>query len=185
MRPLNYGLDNEDAVAQYYQSYQENHGHPGTQVFKCGLVINPNYSWRGASLDRTVYDPAATPQFGGLEIKCIESGQGMTPTMETYYAKREPDSGKKRPFCLVKESNKLKIDHKHNYYYQVQGQAAISGLEWVDFVVMTDLELGDRGIFVQRIYADGDAWQSTLLPKLSKFYFLNILPELVKAAESS
>ena len=102
-----------------------------------------------------------------------------------YNAKREPDSGKKRPFWLVKESNKLRIDHKHNYYYQVQGQAAISGLEWVDFVVMTDLGLGDRGIFVQRIYADGEAWQSTLLPKLSKFYFLNILPELVKAAESS
>lgn len=178
VRSLNYGRDNEDAVAQYYQSYQQNHGHPGTQVFKCGLVVNPKHSWLGASLDRTVYDPSATPSFGGLEIKCIESGKGMTP-METYCAKREPDSGKKRPFCLMKESNKLKIDHKHNYFYQVQGQAAISGLKWIDFVVMTDLELGDEGIFLQRIYADHDAWQSILLPKLSKFYFSSILPALL------
>ena len=45
------------------------------EVFACGLVFNPKYSWLGASPYRIVYDPTSNPPFGGLEIKCIESGK--------------------------------------------------------------------------------------------------------------
>ena len=90
---LRYGRDNEDPVAKYYVQYQE--GHPGIQIFLCGLVVNPKYSWLGASPNRGVYDPTSNPPYGCLEVKCIESGKGMTP-LQTYQAKREPNSGKKR-----------------------------------------------------------------------------------------
>ena len=66
---LNYGRNNEDIVANYYVQYQERHGHPGIKVFPCGLVVNPKYSWLGASPDRVVYDPTSDPPYGGLEMK--------------------------------------------------------------------------------------------------------------------
>ena len=92
---LRYGRENEDRVAQYYAQYQEKYGHPGIQIFPVGLVVNPKYSWLGASPDRLVYDPTCNPPYGCLEVKCIESGKGMTP-LQTFEAKREPTAGKKK-----------------------------------------------------------------------------------------
>lgn len=110
---LNYGRNNEDIVANYYVQYQERHGHPGIKVFPCGLV-NPKYSWLW-SFTRVVYDPTSDPPYGGLEIKCIESGKGMTP-LQTYQAKREPQCGKKKSFCLLKNGEILELDPNHHYH---------------------------------------------------------------------
>lgn len=175
---LNYGRSNEDIVANYYVQYQERHGHPGIKVFPCGLVVNPKYSWLGASPDRVVYDPTSDPPYGGLEIKCIESGKGMTP-LQTYQAKREPQFGKKKSFCLLKNGEILELDPNHHYHKQVQGQCGVSGLRWNDFVLMTDLSLGDQGVHVERIYFD-EKWHETSLPKLTDFYFTHIMPVLLR-----
>ena len=175
---LNYGRNNEDIVANYYLQYQERHGHPGSKLFSCGLVVNPKYSWLGASPDRLVYDPTSNPPYGGLEIKCIESGKGMTP-LQTYQAKREPQCGKKKSFCLIKNEDILQLDPNHHYYHQVQDQCGVSGLKWNDFVLMTDLAFGDQGIHVERIYFD-ETWHETSLPILSNFYFSHILPALLQ-----
>ncbi|KAK2561958.1 hypothetical protein P5673_015385 [Acropora cervicornis] len=61
LNSLNYGCDNEDIVAGYYLQYQERHRHQGIKVFPCGLIVNPKYSWLGASPDRIVYDPTSYP----------------------------------------------------------------------------------------------------------------------------
>ena len=174
---LRYGRENESLVAKYYVQFQEKYGHAGIQIFPCGLVVNPLYSWLGASPDRIVFDPTSNPPYGRLEIKCIESGKGMTP-LQTYYAKREPILGKKKPFCLVKQDDNLILIQNHCYYDQAQGQCAVSGLKWNDFVLMTDLELGDKGIHVQRIYFD-ESWHKSSLIKLTHFYFSKIMPTLV------
>ena len=52
------------------------------------------------------YDPTSDPLYGGLKIKCIESGKGMTP-LQAYEAKREPQFGKKKSFCLIKNGDIL------------------------------------------------------------------------------
>ena len=83
---LNCCRDSEDIVADYYLQYQERHGHQGIKVFPCGLIVNPKYSCLGASPDKIVYDPTSDLPCGGLEMKCIESGKGMTP-LQTYEAK--------------------------------------------------------------------------------------------------
>ena len=175
---LHYGRDNEDIVADYYLQYQERHGHRGIKVFPCGLIVNPKYSWLGASPDRIVYDPTSDTPYGGLEIKCIESGKGMTP-LQTYEAKREPQFGKKKSFCLIKNGDILQLDQKHHYHHQVQGQCGVSGLRWNDFMLMTDLNLGDQGVHVERIYFD-KTWHGTSLPKLTDFYFNHIMPALLQ-----
>ena len=39
-------------------------------------------------------------------------------------------------FCLVREENgEMKLDRKHSYFFQVQGQIHIMEAEYCDFVV--------------------------------------------------
>lgn len=180
LRPIKYGKENEDVAAQLYVQYQHSHGSPGTKVFNCGLVVNPNFPWLGASPDRVVHDPNATPSVGGLEVKCIESAQGLTP-MEAYQMKRTPTEGKKRCFCLKIMDGSLQLDENHHYFYQVQGQQGVSGMEWVDFALLTDPCLGLGGLHVQRIYFQKAKWESEWLPKLTEFYFNHLLPVICQS----
>ena len=62
------------------------------------------------------------------------------------------DDGKKMKGVLEIKctTGHLKLKHNHKYY-QVQGQLALTGLEWCDFVIWN---LG--GISVERIYFDED-----------------------------
>lgn len=101
-----------------------------------------------ASPGRLVYDPNARPSPGGLEVKCIESAQGMTPLQ----MKQTPKEVKKKSFCLKMKGDHLQLDENHNYFYRVQGQEGVSGIEWFDFALLTDPHIGLNGLFVQRIY---------------------------------
>ena len=179
MKAIRFGKENEDVAAQLYMKYQNSHGSPGTKVLNCGLFINPQFPWLGASPDRLVYDPNATPSIGGLEGKCIESAQGMTP-MQAYQMKRMPKEGKKKSFCLKTKNGSLQLDENHNYFYQVQGQEGVSGMEWFDFALLTDPHIGLNGLFVQRIHFHKTKWESEWLPKLTEFYFNHYLPVLLK-----
>ena len=183
LKAIRFGKENEDVASQLYIQYQNLHGSPGTKVFNCGLVINPHFPWLGASPDRLVYDPNARPSTGGLEVKCIESAQGMTP-LEALQMKQTPKEGKKKSFCLKMKDDHLQLDEKHNYFYQVQGQEGVSGIEWFDFALLTDPHLGLNGLFVQRIYFKKDKWESEWLPKLTEFYFNHLLPVIVKGHSS-
>ena len=43
----------------------------------------------------------------------------------------------------------MKLKKQHSYYWQVQGQLLITGMEWRDFVVFAEEDM-----VVQRIYKD-------------------------------
>lgn len=47
-------------------------GHQVT-VKSCGLFVDPETPWLGASPDRVVHDPAEDPPHGIVEIKCPHS----------------------------------------------------------------------------------------------------------------
>ena len=130
----------------------------------------------GASPGRLVYDPNARPSTGGLEVKCIESAQGMTPLQ----MKQTPKEVKKKSFCLKMKGDHLQLDENHNYFYRVQGQEGVSGIEWFDFALLTDPHLGLNGFFVQRIYLNNNQSESEWLPKLTEFYFNHLLPSSSK-----
>ncbi len=76
---------------------------------------------------------------------------------------------------VVDGKPQLKVNHKSGYYAQIQGQLALSGLPWCDFVVFLT---GLRNIHVQRIYFDRMYREQILLPKLFSFYFDHALPYL-------
>lgn len=180
LKAIRFGIKNEDVASQLYMQYQNSHGSPGTKVFHCGLVINPHFPWLGASPDRLVYDPNARPPTGGFEVKCIESAQGMTP-LKAFNSKQTPKEGKKKLFCLKMKDGHLQLNENHNYYfYQVQGQEEVSGIEWFDFALLTDPCLGLNGLFVQKIHFEKNKWESEWLPKLTEFYFNHLLPVIIK-----
>ena len=54
---------------------------------------------------------------------------------------------------------------QNKYFAQVQGQLTISGLDWCDFGVFTNV-----GINIERIGFNWAYWPSTLFPKLTKLY---------------
>lgn len=98
-----------------------------------------------------MYDSNARPSIGGLEVKCIESAQGMTP-LEAFKSKQTPKEGKKKSFCLKMKDGRLQVNENHNYFNQVQGQEGISEIEWLDFALSTDPCFGLNGLFVKIIY---------------------------------
>jgi hypothetical protein len=129
--------------------------------YESGLVVNPACPWLGASPDRKVLDLKIG--FGLLEVKCPYSVKDITPqaackTQQDFFCKEE--NGK---FCLKKT---------HNYYAQIQGQMALGGAEWCDFLVYTH-----KGMLIERVLFDPDYWKEAY-EKLSQFYVDYYWPSL-------
>ena len=67
----------------------------------------------------------------------------------------------------------LHLRHNHHYYTQVQGEIAILGVEWCDFVVYSN-----RAVIVDCILADVEYW-SKLEQPLEDFYVHHVIPEIL------
>uniref|UniRef100_A0A671VQF8 YqaJ viral recombinase domain-containing protein n=1 Tax=Sparus aurata TaxID=8175 RepID=A0A671VQF8_SPAAU len=98
-----------------------------------GFVIHPDAPWLGSSPDGVVFDPMEAPPFGLVEVKC--------PNVKSYV-----DCG-----YLQMQSGALRLKPGHSYYWQVQGQLLITGMQWCDFVVFAE-----EDVLVQRIYKDAE-----------------------------
>ena len=99
-------------------------GHPDIQVRRCGLILHPAYEYLGASPDGQVFDPASTNgSHGQLEIKC---------PFAAYERDLTPEEACELPsFCAALGVNgRPELCEEHPYYYQVQGQLAISEPAW-------------------------------------------------------
>ena len=133
-----------------------------------GLVVNPNYPFLGASLDWFVTLTKGTETLhGAVEVKSLVSLAHLTPeeaglTGKTFY-KYSPTT------------DSFEIDHKHQYYLQIQGQLFISGLKWCDLVIWTPV-----GVRIQRIVRENVDWWEEKLTKLASFYFTYMLPYVSK-----
>ena len=53
---MKYGIETEKLALEAYVSWQHNHGHPDQIVSPSGFLINPLYSFLGASPDGAVHD---------------------------------------------------------------------------------------------------------------------------------
>ncbi|KAK7921811.1 hypothetical protein WMY93_008713 [Mugilogobius chulae] len=122
-----------------------------TNYWPCGFVIHPDAPWLGSSPDGVVFDPMERPPFGLVEVKC--------PSAKSYVD------------CsyLKMQNGALKLKASHAYYWQIQGQLLITGMEWCDFVVFAE-----EDILVQRVYKDPDVCQ-TIREKADHFFFYTYL----------
>ena len=131
-----------------------------------GLIVNSKLPFLGASIDGAVDCEKCGK--GIVEIKCPygdkkDKWRNLTPEECTNSSK----------FSCHMENGLLNLKNEHNYMYQVQGQMAVCGLEWVDFVIWTR-----KGMSVQRIHRDLTKWNDVMLPKLIKFYTTGVVAEL-------
>lgn len=135
------GLQMESEVlTNYAKSKQVN-------VLPVGFVIPPGAPHVGASPDGRVYDPLESPPFGLVEVKST----------------RKHDAS--QVAHLKCENGSVSLRQSHRYYWQVQGQLAVTGLEWCDFVTDTQ-----ANVYVERIWRD-DSFILKIKNKLDLFYY--------------
>ena len=159
-----WGKDNEKKALNAYKQTMHDKGHTNLVVMMSGLIINPEYAYLGASPDGIVSDPTSTNPNGLLEIKCPYQARNSTPFEA---------ATQKGFFCNINNGT-LVLKKTHHYYYQVQGQMAISSRKWCDFVVYTT-----AGISIERIEFDELFWNDTVT-KLKHFYDTYIVSKLIE-----
>jgi len=123
-------------------------------VRNCGLFINPNYPFLGASPDGLVGES------GIVEIKCPFNGKN---------SKISP--GINFPFLEFTDDGIIKLKRNHNYYYQIIGQLALSKKAKCYFIVFTFIDF-----FVEEIHFDEDFFKVSMLTTLKSFYESSYCP---------
>ena len=153
-----WGRSHEPAARRMYANSRKD-----TKVQECGLIVNPKFPHLGASPDAILEN--SNEGYGLLEIKCPAADRWKNVHPSTCASDSDF-------FCSVDENGDPKLKRSHRYYMQVQGQLAISGRKWCDFMVWTL-----KGWTVERIYADSEYWNN-MLSRLNDFYMKYVLPEL-------
>lgn len=125
-------------------------------LFPSGLIINPNCPWLGCSPDRKVYDFQAaldgSNPFGLLEIKVVKEG--------------ETDLNNVRYLIFDPLVNEFRLKRNDVYFYQVQCQLGLTGLDWLDFFCY----VSDSLFMCERILFDRDFFQEAK-DKVDAFFF--------------
>ena len=143
------------------QSYQMSLG-SGLTVHEVGVFIG-NSGFLGASPDGIVKD-CSGHTVHLVEVKCPYKARSKT--VEEMY----DDAS----FCCSLVNGKPTLRQDHDYYYQVQGQMAITGIHTCDFVVWTPLNF----LVITLVFDEG-FWKTQCYPSLKNFYFNIMLPEIV------
>ncbi|XP_077506744.1 uncharacterized protein LOC144115978 [Amblyomma americanum] len=162
---VNYGVKMEAVAAQRYEDVLRKMGHAPV-VTSCGLLVNPDFPWLGASPDMVgclasiVYD-SVEGSYGAVEIKCPYSLRDCK-AHELLAA----------DFCSSLIDNVPHLKRDHDYFYQFSGQMGISQLGWGDFVVF-----GRHFILIERIRFEPTEWKN-VRRVLDEFYFTTLLPYL-------
>ena len=164
---IQHGKAHEEVAATRYVELKSSQSKP-VDIRSCGLVVDTSFRYIGASPDRMVFDKSARPRYGLLEIKCPH-----TPFMKSMSIEEAVATDKN--FCLERIQGQIHLKKAHSYYYQVQGQLAVSRLKWCDFFVW----VGPQNFFLERIYADEKFWLENLLPSLLAFYTDHAAPYLL------
>ena len=120
----------------------------------CGLVLHPHFQFLGASPDRVVFDTSVVDdQLGLLELKCPFNAFRDQKTIQQA-CNDYPG------FCCRVAGDAIHLKRNHNYYFQVQGQLAISGLKWCDFFVWTNIDSFFERIFLTKMFGQRNSCRS-------------------------
>lgn len=151
---LDYGRQHEaQAKNRFLKQHKSVHFH------ECGLVVNNEFPFLGASPDGLVCENGET---GLLEIKCPYTARNMTVSEACELL---------RDFPLQQQDGSIALRIEHAYYAQIQGQLLICGAQFCEFVVYT------QDLYRQKIFPDVP-FMETMLDKLCKFFQDYALPYL-------
>jgi hypothetical protein len=162
---VNHGCTHEKYAILFYEREIKKH-HKDFKVKQCGLFINKENQFIHATPD--ILCSCACCGDGCGEVKCPISVKQCD--FEAYV--------RSNGACLEKVDGVFKLKRTHNYYYQVQQQMFTLGREYCDFVVYAVDDKKNSVIVHEQIYKDSKHWFECL-PKLKKFWFTCILPEIL------
>ncbi|XP_069106379.1 uncharacterized protein [Argopecten irradians] len=168
-KPIQWGIDHErEAVGDYIKLQNRV---TSLSVSETGLTLLPSHPFIGASGDGKIIDTSMPQEnnIGVLEIKCPYSVNGQLVNEMQVHEIVEMGSN---DFCLQKTEEGTRLRRSHCYYAQVQGEMAVMGITWCDFVVWTSAVHGN--CFIERVYFDRD-FVSNMMPRLVEFYVKHIL----------
>lgn len=120
---LKYGREMEDEARDRYIRLMKEHGHTGVKVENCGLFIDKDLVYIGASPDAMIECPCCGQ--GVLEIKCPFSVAHTDPTPENLEYIEDDGEGNPR------------LKRSHPYFTQVQAQMGVTQRSWCHFFVYT------------------------------------------------
>lgn len=170
-RAMAWGIENEPRVARRYQLLKSEQLGRRVRVRDCGLFVDPERAWLGASPDGIVEDAESGERLLCLEIKCPYKHREHTVARAC-----EED----RHFCLELRSeagegeSPYRLKTNHCYYTQVQCQMAVVGLHQADFVVFTLHEIA-----IVPVTFNPEFWKTTVA-KMEIFYRDAVVPYLWK-----
>ena len=124
-------------------------------LFNSGLVVSMDAPFLGASPDSKVIDAGCEDPYGLVEIKCPQTKFHVIPL----------EACSDRTYFCEEVNGKPKLKENHQYYYQVQGQLGVTGVNWCDFVIYTNV-----GMIIQRISFNQQFWD-TIKGKLQAYFF--------------
>lgn len=141
-------------------------------VQKCGLFIDNEFSFLGASPDGIVGDRAI------VEVKCpfsifekdIEDAI-LKGKLTAWSRKRKP---RKAGSIFIPQITG--INRRHKWFYQIQGQLHITQKEMCYFAVWVG---DDFPIRVENFFRDDAFWKNNIEGRLKSFYHTALLPELI------
>ena len=123
-------------------------------VVESGLWIDTERGWLASSPDGIVINESGEME-GIIEIKCPFTTKNMTPIAAC-------ESLPSFPSKLV--NGKPSFKRTHDYFYDVQGQLAITGASWCDYCIYTPL-----GISIERIVPEKHFWKDSV-EKFDQFF---------------
>ncbi len=130
-----------------------------TKVEPAGIFVDAERPYLGASPDGLIGTT------GIVEVKCPCTIEGTGTIHQAALQKSF--------FLSANEAGELRLKSNHNYYYQIQGQLAITNRDFCHLVVCASTDQ-----LILTIDRDDNLWRSFMLPKLQRFYVDCILPEL-------
>ena len=153
---LKYGRNMEaEAIEKYKALHMSTCGKCGCSVKQCGIFIDKNDKFIGASPDGII----ACHHHGSglLEVKCPLTSANTRPSVQT-----------------VRYLKTGQLNRQHMYYTQIQGQLAVAEKDWCDFFVYSR-----HGWYCERIRADKIFW-ARCKEQLVRFFKLFLAPELIR-----
>ena len=158
---LKWGVTNEPIACNAYIQKSRS-AHEGFSFQPAGLFVNPNFPHLGASPDGIISCQCCGD--GLVEIKCPYKHRDQCPIDVI-----------DKDFCLQPTSGgNVCLSRTHNYYTQVQGQLAICGKDYSDFICWTS-----KGIYIERITRD-PAHFDVIRPKLDNFFRTALMPCILR-----
>ena len=162
--PTTYGIQHEkDAIYDYFNEKRKSH--TDFHCYESGFLMNNGFPFMGASPDGIIMCPCDNNELGVLEVKCPYVLNGGITIKDTI--------AKNSNFMLqYDDKNNYVLKKNHKYYYQVQAQIHMAGVQFSDFVVWSPNE-----IHIERIERDTALW-NIVAPQAKQFFDYCIMPEM-------